>query len=382
MDFDLGPGAAALRADLRSLVAEHVPPDFLGAFTDDPADLAVAQHFCHVLAERQLLCLAWPEEFGGRGGSLWDQTVVREEMWAHHEPRGAQYMGVNWVGPAIMRHGTPEQQRRHLPPIARGEVIWCQGFSEPNAGSDLASLRTAATRDGDTWRVSGQKIWTSYATMAQWCFLLARTTRGDKRQHGITVFLVPMSDPAIEVRPIKAMLGPHHLNEVFVDGLVVTEADVLGGVDQGWSIVQEVLAFERVGIARYARCERLLLLAPRVLGDRWDRLPDDLRARWARMLIHARRARLLAYRVIDRQSRGVVRPADAASYRIAVTRLDQESADVLVEIADATDLTDDAGRRFRRAVDDHARYSVSATIASGSIEMQRILLARALLAAS
>jgi alkylation response protein AidB-like acyl-CoA dehydrogenase len=382
MDFDLGAAAAALRVDLRYLIGEHVPPDFLGAFTDDPADLAVAQQFCRVLAERQLLCLAWPEEFGGRGGSLWDQTVVREEMWAHHEPRGAQYMGVNWVGPAIMRHGTPGQQRRHLPPIARGEVIWCQGFSEPNAGSDLASLQTAATRDGDGWRVSGQKIWTSYATMAQWCFLLARTTRGEKRQHGITVFLVSMSDPSIEVRPIKAMLGPHHLNEVFIDGLAVTEADVLGEVDQGWSIVQEVLAFERVGIARYARCERLLMLAPRVLGDRWEALPADLRARWARMLIHARRARLLAYRVIDRQSRGQVKPADAASYRIAVTRLDQESADVLVEIADAADLTDDAGRRFRRAVDDHARYSVSATIASGSIEMQRILLARALLAAS
>ena len=107
--------------------------------------------------------------------------MVREEMWAHHEPRGAQYMGVNWVGPTIMRHGTEEQQRKHLPPIARGEVIWCQGFSEPDAGSDLASLRTAARRDGDGWRVNGQKIWTSYATMAQWCFLLARTSKGRDR---------------------------------------------------------------------------------------------------------------------------------------------------------------------------------------------------------
>jgi alkylation response protein AidB-like acyl-CoA dehydrogenase len=102
--------------------------------------------------------MAWPEEFGGRGASPWEQTAVREEMWAHHEPRGAQYMGVNWVGPAIMRHGTPEQQRTHLPAIARGEVIWCQGFSEPDAGSDLASLQTAARRDGDGWRVTGQKI--------------------------------------------------------------------------------------------------------------------------------------------------------------------------------------------------------------------------------
>jgi alkylation response protein AidB-like acyl-CoA dehydrogenase len=381
LDYDQGPGVAALRAELRRLVADNVPPGYLGAFTDDPADLEVAQSFCRLLAAQGLLCMAWPEEFGGRGASPWEQTAVREEMWAHHEPRGAQYMGVNWVGPAIMRHGTPEQQRAHLPPIARGEVIWCQGFSEPDAGSDLASLQTAARRHGDGWRVTGQKIWTSYATMAQWCFLLARTSRGEKKQQGITVFLVPMDDPAIEVRPIPCMLGPHHLNEVFLDDLWVTEADVLGEVDRGWSVVQEVLAFERVGIARYARVERLLQWAPAALGDAWDDLPDELRGRWARMLTHARRARLLAYRVVATQATGQVRPGDTAAYRIAVTRLDQESADVLMDIAEHLADGGDEARRFRKAVEDHHRYSVSATVASGSIEMQRILLARALLAA-
>ena len=273
----MGQKAADLRRELRELVKDNVPEHFLGAFTDDPADLETAQRFCRTLAERNLLCLAWPEEFGGGGASVWEQTVVREEMWAHHEPRGAQYMGVNWVGPIIMRHGTEEQQRKHLPPIARGEVIWCQGFSEPEAGSDLASLRTAARRDGDGWLVSGQKIWTSYATMAQWCFLLARTSKGEKKQQGLTIFLVPMDDPAIQVRPIRCMMGPHHLNEVFFDNLRVTEADVLGTVDEGWSIVQDVMSFERVGIARYARCERLLSAAPAVLGDRWDDLPAELR---------------------------------------------------------------------------------------------------------
>jgi len=382
MDYDLGEEATALRHRLRQLVREHVPPDFLGAFTDDPADLAVAQQFCGLLADQDLLCLAWPPEFGGRGASPWEQTVVREEMWAHHEPRGAQYMGVNWVGPAIMRHGSTEQQRTHLPPIARGEVIWCQGFSEPNAGSDLASLQTAARRDGDGWRISGQKIWTSYATMAQWCFLLARTGKGERKQHGITVFLVPMSDPAIEVRPIASMLGPHHLNEVFFDDLWVTQADVLGPVGEGWKVVQEVLAFERVGIARYARCERLLRAAPTVLGDDWDDLPEELRGRWARMLTHCRRARLLAYRVVDLQSSGRVTPADAAGYRIAVTRLDQDSAEVLMEIVAQSTLHGGASERFRRAVEDHWRYAQAATVASGSIEMQRIILARALLAAA
>jgi alkylation response protein AidB-like acyl-CoA dehydrogenase len=380
----MGPRAAALRTELRQLVKEHVPPDYMGAFTDDPADLAIAQRFCRVLAEEGLLCLAWPEEFGGRGASAWEQTVVREEMWAHHEPRGAQYMGVNWVGPTIMRHGTPRQQREHLPRIARGEVIWCQGFSEPDAGSDLASLRTAARPDGDGWRVHGQKIWTSYATMAQWCFLLARTAKGEKKQQGLTIFLVPMSAPGIEVRPIQCMMGPHHLNEVFFDGVRVTEADVLGTVDQGWQVVQEVLAFERVGIARYARCERLLLAAPAVLGDQWETLPGELRGRWARMLTHCRRARLLAYRVISLQSEGRVSPGDTAAYRIAVTRLDQDSAEVLMEIlglASPSGLDGPDGRWFRLEAEDHWRYSQASTVASGSIEMQRILLARALLKA-
>jgi alkylation response protein AidB-like acyl-CoA dehydrogenase len=178
------------------------------------------------------------------------------------------------------------------------------------------------------------------------------------------------------------MLGPHHLNEVFFDEVRVTEADVLGTVDDGWRVVQEVLAFERVGIARYARCERLLLRAPRVLGDQWEQLPEQLRASWSRMLVHCRRARLLAYRVLAVQSTGRVRPGDAAAYRIAVTKLDQDSAAVLTEIATCAVADDDPTRRFRRAVEDHWRYTNASTVASGSIEMQRILLARSLMAAS
>jgi alkylation response protein AidB-like acyl-CoA dehydrogenase len=379
----MGRDAADLRHELRELVKAHVPEDFLGAFTDDPADLEVAQKFCQLLAERGLLCMSWPEEFGGRGSSAWEQTVVREEMWAHHEPRGAQYMGVNWVGPTLMRHGTESQQRKHLPPIARGEVIWCQGFSEPEAGSDLASLRTAATRDGDGWRINGQKIWTSYATMAQWCFLLARTTKWEKnttkKQAGLTIFLVPMDDPAITVRPIGTMLGPHHLNEVFIDDLRVTEADVLGTLDDGWSIVADVLSFERLGIARYARCERLLQMAPDQLGERWAALPAELRGRWTRMLTHCRRARLLAYRLVSLQSEGRVTPTDVAAYRIAVTKLDQDSAEVLMEIA--AEAPEEGTVLFRREVEDHWRYSQASTVSSGSIEMQRILLSRSLLGA-
>jgi alkylation response protein AidB-like acyl-CoA dehydrogenase len=178
------------------------------------------------------------------------------------------------------------------------------------------------------------------------------------------------------------MLGPHHLNEVFFDDVWVTEADVLGTVDEGWTVVQEVLAFERVGIARYARCERLLSWAPSALGDEWDSLPDELVSRWARMLVHTRRARLLAYKVVDTQGTGRVRPADTASYRIAVTRLDQESASVLMEIIGSGALPNEDAVRFKRAVEDHWRYSQASTVAAGSIEMQKILLSRSLLAST
>jgi alkylation response protein AidB-like acyl-CoA dehydrogenase len=152
-------------------------------------------------------------------------------------------------------------------------------------------------------------------------------------------------------------------------------------VDEGWKVVQEVLAFERVGIARYARAERLLMLAPSVLGDDWDDLPEELRARWATTLTQCRRARLLAYRVVDMQQTGRVRPGDAAAYRIAVTRLDQHSAEVLMEIVGLASLVGDDELRFRRAVEDHWRYSQASTVASGSIEVQRILLSRALTSA-
>jgi len=258
VNYEFGTDADALRAELRALIAAEIPDGFLGAFTDDPADLEIAQRFCARLASEHLLTLAWPEEYGGRGGSVWEQTVVREEMWAHHEPRGAQYMGLNWVGPAIMSYGTDEQKAQHLPAIAAGQVIWCQGFSEPDAGSDLASLTTKATPVDGGFQITGQKIWTSYAGMAQWCVLAARVGGGEKKHEGITLFLVPMETPGITVRPIRSSLGPHHLNEVFFDDVNASDGTVLGGVGNGWQVIRHALTFERVGIARYARCDRLL----------------------------------------------------------------------------------------------------------------------------
>jgi alkylation response protein AidB-like acyl-CoA dehydrogenase len=380
MDFEFGSTADELRAELRALIARDVPADFLGAFTDDPADLEIAQRFCARLAEQHLLTLTWPVEYGGRGGSVWDQTVVREEMWAHHEPRGAQYMGLNWVGPAIMAFGTDEQKARHLPAIAAGSVIWCQGFSEPDAGSDLASLTTRATAVEGGWQITGQKIWTSYAEMAQWCVLAARVGMGERKHEGITLFLVPMDTPGITVRPIASSLGRHHLNEVFFDDVMVDDDAVLGGVGNGWQAIRHALAFERVGIARYARCDRLLSALEAALGDRFDDLPATVRATWVRALVAVRAARLLAYRAVHLQAEGVAVDTAASVARIAVTQADQQVAEALFQALDAASVRDkDSGAALHGAVEDHYRYAQAATVASGTIEIQRMIVGRATL---
>jgi alkylation response protein AidB-like acyl-CoA dehydrogenase len=378
MDFDLGEQAAELRARLRALIAANIAEDYLGAFTDDPADLEVAQRFCKTLAEEGLLTIAWPEEYGGGGGSLWDQTVVREEMWAHHEPRGAQYMGLNWVGPAIMAFGTDEQKAQHLSAIAAGDVIWCQGFSEPDAGSDLAALSTRAVADGDGWRITGQKIWTSYAGMAQWCVLAARVGSGE-RHEGITMFLVPMDTPGITVRPIRSMLGPHHLNEVFFDDVWADAGAVLGEVGDGWAVIRRALAHERVGIARYARCERLLSALGRELAPVWDQLPASLHSQWVRALVQVRVARLLAYRTVRAQETGEPPDVMASTARIAVTQCDQQVAELLFQALDQDSLAAGPGAPLHGAVEDHWRYAQAATVASGTIEVQRMIVSKALL---
>lgn len=380
MDYDFGEQAESLRARLRSLIAAEIPAGWLGAFSDDPSDLELAQRFCRRLADEGLLTLSWPEEYGGQGGSVWDQTVVREEMWAHHEPRGAQYMGLNWVGPAIMAYGTDEQKAQFLPPIARGEVVWCQGFSEPDAGSDLASLTTGAepTPSGG-FVVNGQKIWTSYAEMAQWCVLAARVgPKGEKKHEGITMFLVPMDAPGITVQPIRSMLGRHHLNEVFFDDVEVGPEAVLGDVGDGWSVIRRALAHERVGIARYARCERLLSLVAEEAGGIGN-LPPALRTAWARALVQVRTARLLAYRTVEEQERGAPQDATASAARLAIVQCDQAIAELLFQVLEDDSLDAGASAPLAGAVEDHWRYAQAATVASGTIEIQRIIVSRSLI---
>jgi alkylation response protein AidB-like acyl-CoA dehydrogenase len=383
MDFSFGDTAEGLRSRLRELVAEHLPPDFLSPFTDDPEDFALTERFCRVLGDEQLLALAWPREYGGGGGDVWEQTVVREEMWAHYEPRGPQYMGLNWVGPAIMRFGTPEQQEEFLTSIAAGEAHWCQGFSEPGAGSDLASLTLAAKRaDDGTWRLNGQKIWTSYAEVADTCFLATRTSSEGRKQAGITIFLVPMDRAGIEVRQIDSIMGSGHLHELFFEDVVAHDTDILGAPGQGWEIIRAVLDFERVGIARYARSDRLL-------SELWEHMVDDpelidgeLGLRHVRGLVRTRVARLLSYRTVGRLDDGTITSGDPAVARLASTELDKELAELAAEALGEDALSNDPEAPLGGFVEDAWRYARASGIASGTTEVQRLLISRDLTSAA
>ncbi|MFC0529995.1 acyl-CoA dehydrogenase family protein [Phytohabitans kaempferiae] len=376
VDLDLGERADALRARLREMLAELLPADWSGSFSDDPRVRGISRQVLDRLAEEGLLTIDWPPEYGGAGATLWEQAVVREEMWAHLEPRGPQYMGLSWVGPTIMAFGTEEQRATHLPRIGKGEAVWCQGFSEPEAGSDLGALSLPATPDGDGWTLRGQKIWTSYATIADWCFLAARTTRdADSKNHGITIFLLPMERAGVSVRPIASMMGPHHLNEVFFDDVRVTAADVLGEVDEGWQVIKYVLGHERIGIPRYARDERVLA----ELGEVAATSAGGAGVNFVRALVHARTARLLNYRAIALREAGRLTDRVASGARIASIQLDQEVADLALDVLGPAGIAPTPGDGILGHAEDVYRYARSATIASGTIEIQRLLVARSLM---
>ena len=310
---------------------------------------------------------------------LASSIVIREEMWAHFEPRGGQYYGPNWVGPSIFDYGTPEQKALHLPLIAAGKGFWCQGFSEPDAGSDLANMKTRAVADGDGFRITGQKTWTSWALWADWCYLLARIDgAGDdsNRREGITVFLLPMDRDGITVRGLDGIPGPHHLNEVFLDDVWVDRSEILGEVGNGWQVIRDALSNERVGIARYARGDRLLA---DVIAD------DEYRAalppgRWLHARVRNRMARLMCRRALWFQRDGGSHNFIVAAARMITTRADLVVADTLSE-AVGDGFFDDrytAEPAVDGAIEFFWRYMQAGTIAAGTTEMLQRDLSRAM----
>ncbi len=293
MDFDWADRDREFRARVKAFLARELPHDWADLSRHGPgsrAQTGFSLEFCPKLAAAGLLVPHWPAQWGGADRSTWEHFILGEEMWAAGEPRGPQYMNVNWIGPTIMRFGSDEQKRQILPAMAAGRSVWCQGFSEPSSGSDLASLRTVAVRHGDAYVIDGSKVWTSYAGLADHCFLLARTGEPGSGKKGLSIFLLPMSTPGIEVRPIPSLIGDGDIHEVFFTGVTVAHTQRLGDEGQAWPIIAYALAYERVGIARYEFSARALQrMTQELRRARALRRCDRARARRPRRRRPARR---------------------------------------------------------------------------------------------
>jgi alkylation response protein AidB-like acyl-CoA dehydrogenase len=249
VDLTLTESEAAFRDELRSWIEENHP--------GPPPEAGEATVKFELEWQRKLHAggwagVSWPEEYGGRGATLIEQAIFLEELARAKAPRPANILGLVMGGPVVIAHGDEEQKARFLEPILSAEEIWCQGFSEPESGSDLASLKTRAVKSNGGWKVSGQKVWTSYAHVAKWCMLLARTDQDAPKHKGITYFILDMEQDAVEVRPLRQITGDPEFNEIFLEEAEVPDENIIGEVGGGWPVAITTLMFERAGLGAAA----------------------------------------------------------------------------------------------------------------------------------
>jgi alkylation response protein AidB-like acyl-CoA dehydrogenase len=250
MDLHDSPEDAAFRAEARDWLEANLSGEFAEARGLGRAGLQHEGRDLRLAWERRLglegwTAVGWPIEYGGRGASMSQQVIWNEEYVRADAPARVNVMGEGLLGPTLIAYGTDEQKRRFLNPIRWGTELWCQGYSEPNAGSDLANVQTKAVLDGDEWVITGQKVWTSYAQWSHWCFVVCRTDPEAPRHKGLSYLLVPMDQPGVEVRPIRQLTGTSEFNEVFFDGARTDKDLVVGEVNDGWRVALATLAFER-----------------------------------------------------------------------------------------------------------------------------------------
>jgi alkylation response protein AidB-like acyl-CoA dehydrogenase len=368
MDFSWSEEETALRTELRTYIEDHLMPDwsFFERDMPTPARIEDVIRFCKGLAERGLLVPAWPREYGGQGASRWAQIVISEEMRAVSEPRGPQYMNVNWIGPAIMELGSDRQKERYTGPIAAGEAMWCQGFSEPDAGSDLSALRTMAVRDGDNYIVNGQKIWTSYAHAADFCFLLVRTAHTENPRRGISVLLVPMDLPGVEVREIPTLGIRHLVHEVFFRDVAVPVDCRLGEENEGWRIIRTLLANERAQNSRHSAIESALdRLIEETAEASVDTSDGSFWERMGRAAAWAAASRVLNYAAVQAWSDDSADfPNLAAVYRASMAQMELGAAQTYIDVLGPNALLATSRGDWQLA------GGTLSTIGAGSLEMQ------------
>jgi alkylation response protein AidB-like acyl-CoA dehydrogenase len=377
VDFDDTPEEAAFRAEARAWLDTNAlpkghPDDFsVGLWTsayDEDAYIARCQAWQRRLYDGGWAGVTWPKEHGGRGGRPIEQVIFSQEQARYGVSSGAFMVSIGMAGPTILAHGTAEQKDRFLGPMLRGDEMWCQLFSEPNAGSDLANLATRAVRDGDGWVVSGQKVWTSSPDRARWGMLLARTDGDVPKHKGISYFLVAMDSQGIEVRPLRQMTGESHFSEVFFDEVRVPAANLLGGESNGWAVAQTTLNSERSSIAGGVGATPASLID---LAQRAGRAAEPrLRQRIVDAHIRSEVLRFLRYRSQTALSQDRRPGAEASVMKLAYARYMKALTETAIDVQGAAgllsgpDLGVDAmwSRRFL--------HSPSLRIAGGSDQMQ------------
>jgi alkylation response protein AidB-like acyl-CoA dehydrogenase len=389
VDLRDSPEQARFRAELRGWLAANVPSAAAPPRGDDER-VAAARAWQRRLFEGGWAGLDWPREYGGRGASPIESVIFGEEYARAGAPDLTELsVGPSLVGPTLIACGAEWQRRRFLEPILRGDEIWCQGFSEPNAGSDLASLRTRGELAGDEIVVTGQKIWTSFAMHACWCIAIVRTHASASKHRGLTFLLVDMESPGISIRPLRELTGEAWFNEVFFDRVRVPLANVVGEVDRGWDVVLTTLAHERGSSAAHARSaarlERLIDLAqrapsPYAAGLRAAADPR-IRQKLAQHLIEVGILRTSAYRNASALERTGVPGPEGSTLKLAWSELEQRIQETALEILGLAGLVPGGDPA---AVDGglwchELLWSRAATIYAGTSEVQRNILARRVL---
>jgi alkylation response protein AidB-like acyl-CoA dehydrogenase len=326
---------------------------------------------------------AWPSEFGGGGGPAAEQIVIDQELAAAGAPEFVNVVGLDVLGPSLLRFGTDEQRRRHIPAILSAEEIWCQGFSEPEAGSDLASLRTRAVEHHDHFVISGQKTWVSWGQFARWCGVLARTDDTAPRHRGISMLIVDMRSPGLELRPMTQITGHAEFCELFLDDVVVPKENLLGACGDGWKIAMHTLGHERgtAALPRQVKLRTWLDRAVRVAAERTldgEALVDDPQAQvdLARALIGIEVLRHHAYRTVGEFVRGGAVGPDSSSVKLLMAEAEQRLAATALEILGPTL---EHGEPDERAENDFWQetylYSRAATVYGGTQQIQRDIIA-------
>ena len=384
MDFTFTKQEKAFRQELREFMNREMPP---GWSEEQPSEITgenwpIAREFGRKLAAKGWLGLAWPEQYGGQGRSQIEQLIFDEELAYHRAPRAPYWLAINRVGPSIMAFGTEAQKRQHLRGITNGEVTWCQGFTEPNAGSDLASLETRAVEDGNAFVVNGEKWWTTHAHLAQWCVLLARTDPHAPKHRGITYFLLDMDTPGVTVRPLIDMHNEHEASYVFLNNVRIPREQVLGNVNQGWQVATTTLDFERTGIQYAAEARRILddlvdFVGKTVVDGKPLAADPVVQNSLAEAAININISRLHAYRLAWLLQKGSKITTEASISKLVWTESWRRLADTGMQILGPYCQLRKGSNwvRLHGILERYYIFGIAASIAVGATEIQKNILA-------